>query len=1051
MLFSLGGIETNATVNGGTVNGDINTEMLPNGEYDLNAVACNDFNCYSESISVSVLNDMDATDAGAAASADGSPENEAGPDPEKGQGFSIKPSNIFAALSVFDADGNLVDSGTEKVMLPAGVFNARLAFFSDSVQGAELDGIAIDSDAELLEVNAEVPLDFPAPKKKFVWKRIVSVKPKINFSSGEITIRAPYGSDTLFVCEKWDSGGAKCDSGWVKTGKPGENTDVSLELSGSEQAFGFAAKSLAGKNFRLGKQKEDFSASEIPEFEILSADETSVSAGGAAVFLEGPDGSKEIDRSQIRQGEKGFIVSLGAAKRKMRPGAYRIVVKTQDGEDTIEQAFPFQWGLVSLNTKKSIYRPGEVVELIAVVLDGAGKPVCGADVNMSIEEPGSAKTLRSTGEGTIMPGGECGIYTAEFPAKAEGTNLVKVNALAGGVDGSFDTNFLVKQDYDFGIVRQTESKIDPTRNNSIKVRIDVESFIPGSSTGKIQVKEYVPREFDLNTDAKVEESGGTKILVWDRKFAEGKAFVEYAYSVPMEWPRLYALGRAEINYSGGTFTEARQWYVAVDPIDTTIFYLRNTAEYAASEPTPNAAISGDTFIGTSTEGMYTMHPSNGTTATGKTTIVGTTSTGNYRAANFTSPMLAAQTISAANWTTSIVASENGSTDDLYLRESLWVWDDANDNLVGPITTATTNGSELSTSSRDKTQTLTGKTIQIGNKDKLVLEIDLYGITPASATTSRADFNFGNANAVSFLTAPVAVALYAQASVPTVDIPTADANSSITTGNDFLVTATTACDGTYFDCGNATVNLQWCSGAGCSTWADANSSSGAIRSVTSSNGNPNPSVNKPFNSGDTNSSHKWVLKAFTTGTYELRVCVDGNNSDANCSSGTDRTMTIGTGANEYSFSLSLPSTGCTQGKGSIDAGTSCDKGYFEPTDLTGPSDQNKVDPEGQTSNIYFFVYDNQSSINSDLNIDINLSAALPASLKLKASKIYAGWAGTCTGNTDTNCLNITTTATNLGKATYSAGTQDLNIFLWADFIAAAISSTDRNVTSTSKAP
>lgn len=84
----------------------------------------------------------------------------------------------------------------------------------------------------------------------------------------------------------------------------------------------------------------------------------------------------------------------------------------------------------------------------------------------------------------------------------------------------------------------------------------------------------------------------------------------------------------------------------------------------------------------------------------------------------------------------------------------------------------------------------------------------------------------------------------------------------------------------------------------------------------------------------------------------------------------------------------------------------------------------------------------------MNFTLDLNADLPASLKLKVSKIYDGWAASCTGDTETNCLEVSTSATNIGKAGYSGGTQDLNIFIWGDFVAAEVGSTDRNVTSTS---
>lgn len=117
-------------------------------------------------------------------------------------------------------------------------------------------------------------------------------------------------------------------------------------------------------------------------------------------------------------------------------------------------------------------------------------------------------------------------------------------------------------------------------------------------------------------------------------------------------------------------------------------------------------------------------------------------------------------------------------------------------------------------------------------------------------------------------------------------------------------------------------------------------------------------------------------------------------------------------NDYSFALSLPSSGCTQGKGSFDAGGTCDRGYFEPTDLDGNSDQAKVDAEGQTSSIPFFVYDNQSTTSSDLNIYLDLNDGLPPTFVLKASKVYGGWSYSCSGNTDTNCVQIDVNGTGI---------------------------------------
>ncbi|GAG30065.1 unnamed protein product, partial [marine sediment metagenome] len=52
-----------------------------------------------------------------------------------------------------------------------------------------------------------------------------------------------------------------------------------------------------------------------------------------------------------------------------KPGVYKIKTTfTMDGQDYVVEK-EFAWGLVSLNTAKSIYRPGEVSDFIIAVLD----------------------------------------------------------------------------------------------------------------------------------------------------------------------------------------------------------------------------------------------------------------------------------------------------------------------------------------------------------------------------------------------------------------------------------------------------------------------------------------------------------------------------------------------------------------------------------------------------------------------------------------------------------------------------------------------------------
>ncbi len=289
--------------------------------------------------------------------------------------------------------------------------------------------------------------------------------------------------------------------------------------------------------------------------------------------------------------DEAEIEKLGSGKfklelpsdRSFRAGVYTIeTVLTKDGETFVTQE-KFAWGLVSLNTKKSIYRPGETAEMIFVVLDSQGHSVCNANIDALVANPANQTTLLSTSDGSIVRGGECGLYDANYLTSIEGNHTISVSAIAAGINATFSTFFLAQKDFDYDIVRTAQSKIDPVSNpNKFDVKIDVESFV---GTGPIVIREYVPDVFGLTTDGAVEQAGGEKVITWNRELDSGsKASVSYSYSVPKVFPQLYALGRADVQKGGSNFTEARNWFVAADPppqvgLKTVEFFVNQSGGY----------------------------------------------------------------------------------------------------------------------------------------------------------------------------------------------------------------------------------------------------------------------------------------------------------------------------------------------------------------------------------------------------------------------------------------------------------------------------------------
>lgn len=158
-----------------------------------------------------------------------------------------------------------------------------------------------------------------------------------------------------------------------------------------------------------------------------------------------------------------------------------------------------------------------------------------------------------------------GVYETTYLTGAKGQYNIICTALIDmeeGEESRFDTYFMVQDFYEFDIVRQAQSKIDPTKYDTFDVSVDITSH---TAVSTITIREYVPVNFTVRTDASVVEAAGFKVLRWQRSLVDNKTSVNYSYSVPVVWPELYRLGPVEIDYGSGTFTEARPWWVAVDP------------------------------------------------------------------------------------------------------------------------------------------------------------------------------------------------------------------------------------------------------------------------------------------------------------------------------------------------------------------------------------------------------------------------------------------------------------------------------------------------------
>jgi len=216
---------------------------------------------------------------------------------------------------------------------------------------------------------------------------------------------------------------------------------------------------------------------------------------------------------------------------------------------------------------------------------------------MGIKDPsGKIDILNTQFDMGIYPNEECGLYDAQYLTNDPGTYEVDIRAKAYGIDTNFSTTFDAAEFYEFDIIRTAQSKIDPTTNpNSFDVKINIESFVDADS---IEITETIPTVFDVQTDAQVKTVGDNKILTWSKKLVENKTFVEYTYSIPYEFPKLYQLGPTQIDYNKSKFVEARPWFVAADPVSTgtEVVPTTNTGSATATIAIPSISSGTDLLV-----------------------------------------------------------------------------------------------------------------------------------------------------------------------------------------------------------------------------------------------------------------------------------------------------------------------------------------------------------------------------------------------------------------------------------------------------------------------
>ncbi|MCK5357448.1 MAG: hypothetical protein KAJ48_03540, partial [Elusimicrobiales bacterium] len=211
------------------------------------------------------------------------------------------------------------------------------------------------------------------------WEDLDDLKVKVNYLNNDLVSDEDDKELEIFL-----------DAIWLEV----DYNDPTMETENISEGKVLGAEEESENNkkyeFKLLSDKTDFESSEMPNFnfriqkkenllqqlltEITQTfrDEYKILSMSAKLLNE--DGSEYEDAAlrvnYLKDGE--FEVKYDKLLRKFKPGKNKIIISVREGTEQYIFSQDFTWGVLALNTNKSIYSPKEDAYLQMAVLDDNG-------------------------------------------------------------------------------------------------------------------------------------------------------------------------------------------------------------------------------------------------------------------------------------------------------------------------------------------------------------------------------------------------------------------------------------------------------------------------------------------------------------------------------------------------------------------------------------------------------------------------------------------------------------------------------------------------------
>ena len=420
----------------------------------------------------------------------------------------------------------------------------------------------------------------------------------LNVSNATITLPLLGAIEAIGRCKDWNFESGTCSGEWEVLDIPFNETNGSLVFT----VPGFSAYAGLGKGTVLykirakHKKAPTFKAEDSPQISLTyqRLPETPLITKKTEGILQ--IGNEVIQARVMLQEEETELIptielnSDGTLNislnntRRFKPGRYTLNITLNQSGNIYETKTNFTWGVLAINTHKSIYAPNEIAQITMGVLNDQGKTVCeGLNLSLIVTDPDGLETAYTLAKG-IQKGADCNkyIYT-EIPDYAslytvKGNGVYTLNLASQTENGeySIQDTFLVNSDTAFDVSRSGPTRVWPFVKYRMRFTITPRQDYNG------MLVEYVPLGFLITPQEGLivtEENDALK-LTWNKNLVTGESqTVEYEFDAPDVSPEFYLLGKMQI----GSWTEHREWQIANDAevtIDDSL--LDATDEFQAS-------------------------------------------------------------------------------------------------------------------------------------------------------------------------------------------------------------------------------------------------------------------------------------------------------------------------------------------------------------------------------------------------------------------------------------------------------------------------------------